>query len=85
MFGWDDILQRIREQPFRPVRIIASESRQFDIYHPDLVIVGHRDVMILHPGPDHPSVYDRVTRVALIHVVALEDLPAYPTKTGGAA
>jgi hypothetical protein len=40
------------------------------------VFVGRRDLMIGFPGPDNPSIYDRVTRVALVHVVALEDLPA---------
>jgi hypothetical protein len=80
MFGWDDILKRIREKPFRPFRIIASEGERFDIYHPDLVLVGNRDLMIGHPGPN-PAVYDGVTRVALLHVVALEDLPVGASPT----
>ena len=82
MFGWDDILGRLKERPFRPVRIVASEGQRFDIFHPDLMLVGHRDLTIGFPGPDNPSVYDRVTRVALVHVVALEDLPAPSTSNG---
>jgi hypothetical protein len=79
MFGWDDILKRIREKPFRPFRIVASEGERFEIYHPDLVLVGSRDLTIGHPGPG-PAVYDDITRVALVHVVALEDLsPAAST------
>jgi hypothetical protein len=76
MYTAEDIQARLREKPFRPLRIIVSEGQHFDIRHPDLVFVGRRDVMIGFPGPDNPSVYDRVTRVALVHVVALEDLPA---------
>jgi hypothetical protein len=83
MFGWDDIQQRIREKPFRPFRIIASEGERFDIYHPDLVLVGHRDLTIGHPGPENPSVYDRQCRVALVHVVALEDLPTGTAPSNG--
>lgn len=75
MFRFEDILNRLREKPFRPLRIIASEGQRFDIFHPDLVFVGRHDLMIGFPGPDHPGVYDHVTRVALVHVVALEDLP----------
>ncbi len=76
MYRPEDIQARLREKPFRPLRIRVSEGLQYDIHHPDLVFVGNRDLMIGFPGPDNPSIYDRVTRVALIHVVALEDTPA---------
>jgi hypothetical protein len=83
MFGWDDILGRIREKPFRPFRIIAGEGQRFDIHHPDLVLVGQRDLIIGHPGPENPAVYDGVTRVALLHVVAMEDLSINAPKSNG--
>jgi hypothetical protein len=54
---------------------------RFDIFHPDLVFVGRRDLMIGSPDPVTPSVYDHVTRVAIVHVVALEDLPVVPAKS----
>jgi hypothetical protein len=75
MFTAEDIQARLRAKPFRPLRIIASEGQQFDIHHPDLVFVGRRDLMIGFPSPESPTIYDRVTRLALVHVVALEDLP----------
>ena len=76
MYRAEDIQARLRQKPFQPFRIIASEGLRYDIRHPDLVLVGTRDVTIGSPAPDNPSVYDKVTRVALVHVVALEDLPA---------
>jgi hypothetical protein len=76
MYSPQEIQTRLREKPFRPLRIIVSEGLRFDVYHPDLVLVGNRDLMIGSPWPENPSVYDKVTRVALVHVVALEDLPA---------
>jgi hypothetical protein len=30
--------------------------------------------MVLHPGPDHPKFSDGLTRVALVHVVAVEEM-----------
>jgi hypothetical protein len=81
MYSPEEIQRCLREKPFRPIRIIASEGLRFDIHHPDLVLVGRRDLIIGTPAPDNPSVYDRVTRVALVHVVALEDLPV-PTTPG---
>jgi hypothetical protein len=83
MFRYQDIQARLRQQPFRPFRIIASEGQQFEILHPDLVLVGQHDLTIGFPSSEHPSGYDRLTRVALVHVVALEDLPRPASKTNG--
>jgi hypothetical protein len=84
MFTAEEIQKRLRQQPFRPVRIIVSEGLHFDIYHPDMVLVGRRDLSIGTPDPASPTIYDGVTRVALVHVVALEDLTpaASPTSNG---
>lgn len=84
MVGPEEIQARLREKPFRPLRIVASEGLRYDIHHPDLVLVGRRDLMIGFPGPDNPAIYDRVTRVALVHVVAMEDLPTPASPANGA-
>jgi hypothetical protein len=78
MFSAEEIQSRLREQPFRPFRIVVSEGLRFDIKHPDLVLVGRRDLMIGTPDPTTPTIYDRIVRVALVHVVALEDAPVTP-------
>jgi hypothetical protein len=85
MYRPDDIQARLREKPFRPFRIIASEGLRYDINHPDLVFVGTRDIMIGFATPEHPTAYDRVTRVALVHIVALEDLPTSTSAFNGPA
>lgn len=85
MFSAEDIQARLREKPFRPLRLLASEGQRFDILHPDLVLVGRHDLTIGFAAPDSPTIYDKVMRVALVHVVALEDLPtpASPNGQGG--
>ncbi len=85
MFRAEDIQARLREQPFRPVRFIASEGLRYDVFHPDLVFVGQRDVMIGFPSPQSPTIYDRVVRLALVHLVGLEDIPAAATPANGAS
>jgi hypothetical protein len=40
-----------------------------------LVLVGSRDLTIGYATPQRPTVYDRLVRVALVHIVGLEDLP----------
>ena len=83
MYTAEDIQGRLREKPFRPFRIIPSEGLRFDIRHPDLVFVGRHDLMIGFAHPDSPTIYDRVTRVSLLHIVALEDLPPQASSAAG--
>jgi hypothetical protein len=83
MFRPEDIQARLHQRPFRPFRLLASEGQRFDIHHPDLVFVGRRDLMIGFPDPESPTIYDRVTRLAMVHVVSLEDLPVPATPGDG--
>ncbi|OAI51208.1 hypothetical protein AYO44_17195 [Planctomycetaceae bacterium SCGC AG-212-F19] len=76
MFSAEDIQARLRIKPFQPFRILASEGQRFDIYHPDLVFVGRRFLEIGFPDAANPTIFDKLTRLALVHVVALEELPA---------
>ena len=62
--------------PFIPVRIIISSGQTFDVYHPDLVLVGRRDMIIGMASSENPAQYEQTTRVPIMHVTALEDLPA---------
>ena len=75
MFSSEDIVNRIRQQPFRPFRVIAGQGQRFDIFHPDLIVVGVDELTIGHPRRGVAGVFGRVTKVALQHIVALEDLP----------
>ena len=85
MFRPDEIQARLREQPFRPLRIIVTEGLRYDIHHPNLVMVGLRDIMIGHERPARPGIYDRITRVALINIVGIEDIPMGSVSQNGAA
>jgi hypothetical protein len=76
----DDIQARVQRRPFVPLRLVTSSGETFDVFHPDLVMVGRRDVTIGMASVENPRQYERQTRVAIMHVTALEDLPT-PTPT----
>jgi hypothetical protein len=84
MFRAEDIQTRLREKPFRPLRIIAREGPRYDIHHPDFILVGQRDLSIGFPSAANPALYDQLVRVALVQVVALEDLAAPAASPDGA-
>jgi hypothetical protein len=76
MFTVEDIQARVRKQPFVPIRIVTSAGEAFEVHHPDLIMVGLRDVTVGFASAQYPSVYDKQTRLSLLHITALEDLPA---------
>jgi len=75
MFGAEDIQARLRLRPFTPVRIITTTGEAYDVHHPELVFVARRFLEIGTPDRHNPSVADLVTRVAMVHVTELRDLP----------
>jgi hypothetical protein len=79
----DEILARLRQQPFRPFRIIASEGLRYDIIHPDLVMVGERSVVIGFSRPNQPTIYRYTIQLALVHIVGLEEIEPEPVSDVG--
>ncbi len=82
MFTADDILARVRRQPFVPVRVVTFSGQGFDVLHPDLVMVGRRYLVIGTASAENPAQFDRESRVAILHVSDLQDLPAHAGSGG---
>jgi hypothetical protein len=85
IFTPEDIQSRLRERPFAGVRIVTTTGQEYDIRHPDLVLVARRFLIVGTPSPDNPALADQVTRVALVHVAELRDLPNTAPPANGAA
>jgi hypothetical protein len=83
MFTADDIQARIRERPFIPVRLISSSGQSYDITHPDLVLVGRRSLIIGTASNENPSQFETASRVAVLHVTDLQDIPHPATSDTG--
>ena len=75
MFSPEDIQARLREKPFVPLRVVTSSGQMYDITHPDLVLVGRRAVMIGVASTENPAHFDTITRVALMHITDLQEVP----------
>jgi hypothetical protein len=86
MFSANDILARIRERPFKPIRLVTTIGQTYDICHPDLVMVGRRELIIGTASSENPATFELVTRVALLHVTEMRDLPMpVPPPSGNGA
>jgi hypothetical protein len=75
MFSADDIQARLRVRPFIPVRIVTSSGQSYDVRHPDLILVGRRDLTIGTPRNENPTQYEATSRVAILHITDLQDIP----------
>jgi hypothetical protein len=77
-----EITTRARQQPFAPFRIVTSSGETYDVLHPDLIMVGQRDIVVGTPNLNVPTTYDLLVRLAIMHVTALQDLPQAVPPTG---
>lgn len=80
MFTPKDIKDRLKQQPFEPFRIVTSSGESYEVEHPDLLWVGANVLWVGIPSKKDPSLFDGASRVALMHVTALENVPAKAAK-----
>ena len=86
MFTSDEILRRVQQRPFIPMRIITSAGDRYDVKHPDMIMVGRRLVVVGTASEKNPSQFDTVTQLSILHLAAIENLPAEsPTGLNGPA
>jgi hypothetical protein len=77
----DDLHVFTRKTPFQPFRIVTTDGRTYDIFHPDLVIVM-RSRLVIGVGVENGEP-EHLEHVALLHVVRVEEIPAEKSKTDG--
>jgi hypothetical protein len=83
MFTPQQLKDRIRRQPFVPLRIVTSSGESYTITHPDLVLIGVRDIHVGIASRKDPTTYENVARISLLHITALEDAATDKTKKNG--
>ena len=71
-----DLRERITRQPFEPFRIVTSSGESYEVVHPDFLLLGTGWVIVGMPSSKDPDLAERDVKVSLLHVTALEKLPA---------
>ena len=71
----NDLLEFIRRQPFAPFRIHLTDGTTYDVRHPDQIIVLRSRAVLAASADD--TIPDRLEHVALVHIVRIEELPAF--------
>jgi len=71
----EDLVEHVRRSPFVPIRITLTTGRTFDVYHPDMIMVGRRDAVIGVTRDPADIFYERAVYTDLFHIVTVEPLP----------
>jgi len=69
-----DLLQRVRQRPFLPFRLVLTEGAAYEVRHPDFIMVGRDSAVIGVPGEQEQDFYETTVLVDLFHIVRLEPL-----------
>jgi hypothetical protein len=70
------IREYLHREPFKPFRLHLGDGREFEIRHPEFVLV-FRNAVEIGVTEDASSPFpERGERVSLLHIASLEDLQA---------
>ena len=79
----EDLLDRLRQRPFQPFRMVLTEGTAYEVRHPELFMLGKRSVVVGLATDPAQTVYERTALVDLFHIVRLEPLDlTVPTGNG---
>ncbi len=74
-FTPENIKSRLHEQPFKPLQLVTTTGQTYEVYHPDMIFVTVRYLYVGLPSTPNRVVADDTTRIALMHITELRDLP----------
>ena len=75
-----DIKDRLSERPFSPFRIVTSSGKEYNILHPEFLMVGKRVLGIGTPKKEGDEEIDGIHVISVLHITALESLAAQAKK-----
>jgi hypothetical protein len=71
----DDLTNELRKQPFTPFRVVMTDGKSYDIFHPELLMVGHRSATIGLTESPEERLYNLTALLDLMHIIRVEPLP----------
>ena len=80
----EDIRLLLKRRPFKPFRITVTTSETFDVYHPEMLIVGRSIVAVGLAKPSEPKpIADHVIWLDLTHIFHIQPLETQVSPAAG--
>jgi len=79
----ETIHRLLKATPFQAFRLFLSNGLTYDVRHPELALVGKRDMLIGSPasGYTHPT-FESFDIVSLLHINGVQLVPVSGTSNG---
>jgi hypothetical protein len=78
----EDVQRRLQQRPFQPFFLHLTDGSQFEVRHPDLILLGRRSLILGLTSDPNQTLYDRAVDIDLLHVVQMEPSPVQMPKNG---
>ena len=72
-----------KREPFKPFRLHITTGATYDVWHPDLIMIGRRSAVIGIVTDPSGTMYDLSFQVDLLYIVGVEDLPPRTGRRNG--
>jgi hypothetical protein len=76
----EDIREKLRKEPVRPLRVFLSDGACYDVRHPEVMIVSRTEISV-GLGGGNGEIPDRLAHVDPIHVARIEPIDGRPGST----
>ena len=70
-----DFQRLLKARPFEPFRVVTSSGERYEVRHPEVAFLT-RTKLVLGVDPDAQGTAEDWAMVSLLHVAAIEPLPA---------
>lgn len=78
----EDVREFLQRRPFQPFRVTLTDGRTYDVFHPEMAMVGRSSVALGMPSPPRSEpIYDRLITVSHLHIMQIEPLETTAAST----
>lgn len=79
----EDLQKKLQTRPFRPFRIYLSDGTEYNVMHPELLLLGRRSLVLGLVNRPEETVYERTIDIDLLHIVRMEQIEATARRGNG--
>src|SRR4051812_36976990 len=72
MAALEDVQRRLRQRPFQPFVMYLTDGSQYEVRHPELLLLGRRSLILGLTTEPGQTVNERAIDIDLLHVVRME-------------
>ena len=77
----DDIAEQLKQRPFVPFRMCFSDGTQYDVRHPEMLLVSQRALALTIFGRPGAKMAERIILCDPMHIARIEQINVEEART----